>query len=268
MSIITVSRGTFSGGKMLAECLARRLDYRCIDRDMLVRKAATGRVSEHDLRAALEEPPAFPGRFNHRRYIYLALIQAALAEEVRGGRAVYHGLAGHLLLRGAAGILRLRIIAPMEFRIRMAQERLNLSRSEVIAHIEEMDHDRRRWTQFLYGLDWGDPSLYDLVINLEHVEMEQACRIVVSMLEDGAFAFTPECQATMNDLATSSRVRAALALDPYTLNLEVEVECRGGRIWVRGDSLDDESAAIRRVAAGVPGVTDVMLEEAAPAASS
>jgi cytidylate kinase len=30
-----------------------------------------------------------------------------------------------------------------------------------------MDRDRRKWTQFLYGLDWGQPSLYDLVINLE-----------------------------------------------------------------------------------------------------
>ena len=103
---------------------------------MLVRKAATRRVSEYDLRAALELPPAFPGRFNHTRYIYLALIQAALIEEVRTGRAVYHGLAGHLLLKGAPGLLRLRIIAPMEYRIRTAQQRLNLSRGEVSAHIE------------------------------------------------------------------------------------------------------------------------------------
>ncbi|MFY9728823.1 MAG: cytidylate kinase family protein, partial [Bryobacteraceae bacterium] len=130
MAIITVSRGTFSGGKALAERLSKRLGYRCINRDMLVRKAATSRVSEHDLRAALELPPAFPGRFNHTRYVYLALIQAALTEEVRSGCAVYHGLAGHLLLKGAPGLLRLRIIAPMEYRIRMAQERLNLISSE------------------------------------------------------------------------------------------------------------------------------------------
>ena len=60
MAIITVSRGTFSGGKALAECLSRRLNYRCIDRDMLVRKAATPRVSDLQLRAALELPPASP----------------------------------------------------------------------------------------------------------------------------------------------------------------------------------------------------------------
>ncbi|MGA2149539.1 MAG: cytidylate kinase family protein [Bryobacteraceae bacterium] len=90
MAIITVSRGTFSGGKALAECLSKRLGYRCIDHDMLVRKAATRRVSEYDLRAALELPPASFGRLNHTRYVYLALIQAALTDEVGTGCAVYH----------------------------------------------------------------------------------------------------------------------------------------------------------------------------------
>jgi hypothetical protein len=93
MAIVTISRGTFSGGKMLAECLGRTLGYPCIDRDMLVKTAATASASEFDLRAALEQPPQFPGRFSHKRYIYLALMQAALAERVRGGDAVYHAAA-------------------------------------------------------------------------------------------------------------------------------------------------------------------------------
>jgi cytidylate kinase len=140
----------------------------------------------------LEEPPTLPGRFNHKRYIYLALIQAALMEEVRAGQAIYHGLAGHLLLRGAPGLLRLRIIAPMDFRIRVAQDRLKLSRSDAIAHIEKMDRDRHKWTQFLYGVDWGDPALYHLVINLEDISIDQACLLVISMLEQRGFEFTPE----------------------------------------------------------------------------
>ena len=144
MSVITITRGTFSGGMMLAEGLSGRLGYRCIDRDALVERAASERVSQQELRAALEETPAFPGRFNHKRYVYLCLIQAALMEEVRTGRAIYHGLGGHLLLKGAPALLRLRIIAPMDFRIRMAETRLKLSRGEVIAHIEKVDRDRRR----------------------------------------------------------------------------------------------------------------------------
>src|SRR5512140_900882 len=100
MPIITISRGSFSSGKSLGESLAKRLSYRCIDRDLVVKRAAACGVSEEDLRAALERPPKFFGQSPHTRYVYLALIQAALTAEVASGEAVYHGLAGHLLLAG------------------------------------------------------------------------------------------------------------------------------------------------------------------------
>jgi len=52
---------------------------------------------------------------------YLALVQAALAEEVRSGEVVYHGHVGHLLLQGGGPVLRVRVIAPLESRIGVAQ---------------------------------------------------------------------------------------------------------------------------------------------------
>jgi hypothetical protein len=43
--------------------------YRCIDRDVLVERAATPRVSQREIHSALEQPPTFPDRFNHKRYV-------------------------------------------------------------------------------------------------------------------------------------------------------------------------------------------------------
>ena len=165
MSVITISRGTFSGGLMLAECLSARLGYRSIGRDLIVEKAAVSGISQDVLLKALQKPPSFLERLHHSKYIYLALIQAALSEEVRTGSVVYHGNAGHLLLKGAP-VLRTRIIAPMKFRVEMAQERLNLTAAQAIEHIQRMDNERRKWTQYIYGVDWTDPSLYDIVLNL------------------------------------------------------------------------------------------------------
>jgi cytidylate kinase len=264
MSVITISRGTFSGGMILAKCLSQKLGYRCIDRDDIVQRAATRGVSERELHAALEQPPTSLSTFNHKKYIYLALIQAALTEAVREGHAIYHGLAGQLLLKGGVGVLRLRIIAPMEYRIQMAQERLGLSRGEVIGHIEKMDRDRHKWTQYLYGVDWEDPSLYDLVINLEHITIEQACRFVSEMTKETAFEFSPESQAAMNDLALASRVRAELALNPFTSNLEVTAEAHGGAVTIKG-SFSDQVEDIQRAAGSVPGVSGVTIHELPPA---
>ncbi len=264
MSVITISRGSFSGGKILAECLAQRLGYRCIDRDVIVERAAAYGVSQDDIREALEKPPGFMERFNHKRYLYLALVQAALTEEVRTGRAVYHGLAGHLLLKGGQPILRTRIIAPVEFRIQMVRDRLKYSRKDAIAYVEKVDQERQKWTQYLYGVDWGDPALYDIVINLQFISIEEACRIISSIVMKRCFEFTPECQQRMDDLAIASRVRADLAINPSTSNLEVEVDADSGVVAIRGKISDlDQVNEVKRVASAVSGVASVNLEEMA-----
>ncbi len=267
MSVITISRGSFSGGKTLAECLAKRLGYRCIDRDVIVERAAASGVSQEELLDALLKPPTFLERFKHRRYLYLALIQAALAEEVRTGKAVYHGIAGHLLLKGALPVLRVRIIAPVEFRVAMIQDRLKMSRPEALTYIEKVDQDRKKWTQFLYGVNWEDPALYDMVLNLENISIEEACEVLaVVVRRQRCFQFTEECQASMDNLALASRIRANLAINPPTSHLEVEVTASQGSVRIKGKVTSlDELDEVKRVTLLVPGVIAVNLDELVPA---
>ena len=68
---------------MLAEFLSKNLGYRCVDRDVIVERAAAHDVSQEELHAALQKPPTFLERIQHKKYLYLVLIQAALIEEVR-----------------------------------------------------------------------------------------------------------------------------------------------------------------------------------------
>jgi cytidylate kinase len=262
MSVITISRGTFSGGKLLAECLAHRLGYRCVDRDVIVERAAAHGVSQDLLRDALQKPPTFLERFGHKRYIYLTLIQAALTEEVKDGKAIYHGNAGHLLLRGGANVLRTRIIAPIEFRIRTMMERLKYSREEAAAFLQKGDEDRQKWTQFLYGVNWGDPSLYDVVINLEQMGIDEACGIISGMAKQPCFQFTAESRRSMKDLALASRVKADLVLDPKTSELELDVQASDGEVTISGKvPLLSEVDEIERVVRSTPGVAVLHLDE-------
>jgi cytidylate kinase len=266
MSVITISRGSFSGGKLLAECLAKRLGYRCIDRDVIVEKAAASGVSQKELHEAMLRPPTFLERFTHRKYLYLTLMQAALSEEVRTGRAVYHGNAGHLLLESGGPVLRTRIIAPRKFRIGMARKRLRLTESEAIDYISKTDQGRKKWAHYLYGVDWSDPALYDIVINLEYITIPEACETIATLVKaQSCFDFGPECQEVMDDLATASRVKAELALADPTSHLEFEVHSKQGAIRIRGKlSTPDLLPEVERIVRTVPAVKDVNLDEVAP----
>ncbi|MFY9725292.1 MAG: cytidylate kinase family protein [Bryobacteraceae bacterium] len=265
MSVITISRGSFSGGKMLAECVSQELGYRCVDRDVIVERAAAHGVSHEELRDALQKPPTFLERLRHKKYLYLVLIQAALIEEVRTGKAVYHGNAGHLLLKGGPHILRVRIIAPMELRVKLSQDRLKLSRAEALDYIARMDQDRRKWTQYLYGVDWGEASNYDVVLNLEFMNISEACQGVCTLARQRCFEFTPACQAAMDDLALGSRVRSELALNGATSHLEVEVVAKDRAVRIIGSVSNlREADEVRHIVAAVPGVETINLDELTP----
>ncbi|HKJ01113.1 MAG TPA: cytidylate kinase family protein [Longimicrobiales bacterium] len=258
MPIITISRGSGSGGQVLAEGVAQRLGYDVVSREEIVREAARFGAPEDGLRRALLRPPGLWDRFNHERRRYLAFVQAALAERVRGGQVVYHGNAGHLLLPGIDHVVCVRLIAPLEFRVRMLRERSGMTEDEALDHIHEVDRQRERWTLFLYGVDWLDPHLYDLSINLRTLEVEDAVDLVAVLSRAARFQPTEASRRSLEDLVLASRVRAALAADPRTASAEVRVRAEGGEVVLAGrlrsTALVD---AALDVAGGVDGVAAV-----------
>ncbi len=262
MPIITISRGSFSGGKAIAEALSRKLGYRCIDRDQVIQKAAEWGVSEDDLKTAIEKPPSFLGQSQHTKYLYLAFIQAALAQEAQKGDLIYHGLAGHLLLGKGPHVLRTRIIAPMEYRIAKVQDRLKFTRKQAVAYIKNMDEERRKWTQFLYGVDWTDASLYDLVVNLEQMSPLEACDVIAAAAELKCFAGSPATERAIDDLAMASLIKANLAMNPETSDPQLEVIAESGAVSIKGKiDAPGQAKKIRNFVRTIPGVKEVHLHE-------
>ncbi len=214
MSVITISRGTQSGGQRLANCLAMNLGYKLISREVLVEAAQRYGVSEESLARGLEQPPSFWDRFRIDRQIYMTAIRAALCQLVREDNVVYHGNAGHLLLHGVDHVLRVRVIAPLVSRVKAAMATQGLDEKQAEAFIREKDEARISWTRFLYGVEWRDPSLYDLVLNLEKVSIETACNVIVCMSERSEFRMTEESLHQLEDLYVASHVKAKLFLNP------------------------------------------------------
>jgi cytidylate kinase len=263
MSVITISRGSFLGGKRLAERLAKDLGFRCVDREVIIDKVAAAGVSHDNLREALTRPPSVFDRWiTHRKHVYLALLRAALAEEVKDGGIVYHGYAGHLLLDGAGPVFRVRVIASTEFRLNIAQRELEMSRDRALDYLHKVDQERARWTRALYGVSWDDPSHYDMVLNLGHLfDIEEASKLLASTVrEHKCLEFTPARKAAMYDFALASRVHAAMASNPHTEVLHLTVKSLNGVVSIEGTLEDDEQIKeVDRVARAVPGVKDVQL---------
>jgi len=258
MSIVTISRGTFSGGQSLAGCVAEQLGYRCVAREVLTKAAKQYGVDEERIYKSLIEKPGFLERRTLERIHYTAYIQAALCSEVQGDNVLYHGHAGHLLLKGVPHVLRVRVIANMEQRIKAAMERQGLGREEAIEHIEHVDEGRAKWVKYLYGVDWTDPSLYDLVINLDHVSIASACDLIYASVSLGEFTTTPDSQKIMDDLVISTEARARIARDGSIGDAELELEAHAGVVTIMGTigSLE-EADKVKEIVRSTRGVKEV-----------
>lgn len=258
MPIITISRGSGSGGRLLAEALGETLGYEVASREEVVHEASAFGATEEALQAALLKPPGLWDRVHHERHRYLAFVQAALCHRVRNGRIVYHGNAGHLLLPGIDHVICVRLIAPVEFRVRLLRERTGMSEAEAVDHCHKVDRQREKWTRFLYGVDWLDPHLYDLSVNLRTMAVEDAVETVAVLSRAPRFQPTEESRRAMADLLLSSRVRAALAADDRTASAEVGLRANDGVVFLRG-RLRPASlvSAVIEVAGGVEGVERV-----------
>jgi len=249
MPIITITRGTLSGGELLAENLGARLGLKVLSREVVVEAAKSYGVSEEELQRSLQSPPGFWDKLSHKREQYILAAQAALAEMVEDDNVVYHGLVGQLLLRDLPNVLKVRIIAPQEYRVRSAMIELNISREAAIKHIDGADVARRNWVRKVYNVDVTDPTLYDLVLNLGHMSMETATELIVDLLGREDFRSTAETQQQLKDFAVLTRIRATLALKSEFTDADIEVSVNHGvvDVAVPAGHSDRRSAVVRFV---------------------
>lgn len=206
MPIITISRGTMSGGRSTAECLASALGYPSVGREILQEAARRVGVPVEDLSGKLEAPPSLFQRLTQERKRYLLAVQTALAEHCTTGSLVYHGLAGQFLLKDLPGVLAARLIAPLEMRVRtLTSSHHRMTQKAAEEFIQNVDEERRRWVKQMYGADVEDPSLYDLTVNLEFISLETACVIIAEASAQPQFEVTAEVKKRLEDFATECR---------------------------------------------------------------
>jgi len=266
VAIITVSRGSMSGGAALAQCLAKRLGYSCLTREVIVQEAERLMSPNHDRPVSAKIAIGAWERLTIDRCLYFAAVQSALASACLSGNVVYHGHSGHLLLKEVPAVLKIRLIAPLAMRIHTVMEHQGLDYETARDYISDIDRERARWTKFVYGVDWMDPLNYDLVINLADIDVETACEMVATVVHRQPWANTELLKNKLADFALACRVKLALAESPECRATCLNTTAHDGKVEILGEVGGSGSLLRRRgpseeklraVAEKVEGVKEV-----------
>jgi hypothetical protein len=244
-----------SGAQVIAQCLSHSSGYRCVSREDLVpRVNRYGEIAAR-VTASIGEATRNYGKFSELRRPFKILMRLALLECARQDHLAYFGYSGHLLVEGIAHFIRVRLIAPVELRVKTTMERMRCTEDQARSYIRQSDEERTHWARFMYGKNISDPRLYDLCINLDRMSFSTACSMLIGTLGEKEFQPTEESLTVMENMYTAAQVEAALATDPRTYSYEISVTVDSGTANLKGPYLEDaEKSVVLDIAASVPGI--------------
>jgi cytidylate kinase len=205
MTVITISRQYGSGGRDVARLLCERLGYRYFDRTLMAQLGQDRGVlpeqivdlaeHRHQVQGLLErvfaaaidpfgDPGAWalPAQREAQQRTSAETFQSLVLAAHQRGDVVIMGRGGQVVLRGAPDVLHVRLVAPVEQRVRRVQWREGLDIEDARARIAERDEASLDYVQHYYNADVDDPLLYDLVLNMHTLTPAGAAELIVAAL--------------------------------------------------------------------------------------
>ena len=266
MAIITISHEMGAGGPEIGMTVAQRLGYRYADHELILDTAQRYGLLEEKLSHLDESKPSFFERLDTETHQYITAIQTTLLEFADQDNVVLMGRSGQWLLRGIPHVLRVRVKAPFELRVKRALKKMAGQMGEAVNPrtvtdmVRRDDAEKAGRFRYLYELDINDPSLYELVLNTEKVSTETAVELVATAARRPDFATTEAGRQVVADRALASRVQVALATQPETRKYRITVEAQQGVVTLEATAALDQAVEVARTVHGVRDVRTRQVE--------
>jgi cytidylate kinase len=232
MGIITISRGSYSRGKEIAERLSQKLGYQCISREILLKASRDFNVPEVKLLQAIQDAPSVLDRLKHGKKKYIAFIRKAFLEQIQKDNIIYHGLAGQFFTSDLPNILKVRITADFNFRIKVVMKRENVSEEKARQILTKIDEERTKWSMFLYGIDTKAPELYDIILHIDTITVNDAVDILYNYAKLPCFQTTVDSQKKLKDMLIAAKAYSVI-VKKFP---EANVKCKDGVVLISVES--------------------------------
>ncbi|MBR5166112.1 MAG: cytidylate kinase-like family protein [Ruminococcus sp.] len=178
--IISVGREFGSGGRVIAEALAKRFDIPIYDRHLITEIANKTGMSPEEIEK-LNEAPNLP-LISRRVRGFSNSIEDNIAEmqfdfirkKAESGESfVVVGRCSETKLKGFDGLVSLFILGDMDAKIKRVMEIYEMNEHDAKSFIEKKDKKRKRYHNYHVHMHWGDSRLYDLSINSSRLGIEK-----------------------------------------------------------------------------------------------
>jgi cytidylate kinase len=189
LPVVTISREPGSGGEIIAKNLSEKLGFDLFHQEVIHEMAQVANVSktlcktldekglntlENWISSLVDDRHLWPDQ-------YLQHLMKVVGAIGKHGRAVIVGRGANFVLP-PHGLFRVRVIAPMEDRVRHVVEYFNVTKDQAKRRIVQTESDRRAFIRKYFHVDIADPKYYDMIVNTGTFTLDQATDAIANAM--------------------------------------------------------------------------------------
>ena len=187
LKVITISRTTGCGARIIAKKLAEDLGYSIWDKELLLAMADDSKI-KRNLLDKLDEKylnelssigSNFIGDYSLNNYVYKKELAKLLFAICKQNKAIIIGRGANYLIKNA---LHIKLDASLDKRITKIAKELNVSDEEAKKEIIKSDKDRHNFTVEAFGKEVVSHFQYDLTISTNRFTVDDTCEIIKTAL--------------------------------------------------------------------------------------
>jgi cytidylate kinase len=169
MAIITISRELAALGDETAHELAKLLDYRLVDKQVLEEQIKSHGVVGRKFEKYDERKPSFWASLSQDRDDYLHYLKTAVFTEAEKGNCVFIGRGANVIFKDVPGVISVFLVASLEIRIERVKSYFHCDDKRARQIISQSDRDRAGFHRYFFDIEWKEPGNYHLALNTGHL---------------------------------------------------------------------------------------------------
>lgn len=262
MPVIAMNQEMGSLGKDVAQALAEELGLAQVTHEVVDHVAEKMHKRKSLIRRVMEGKAGMLDRMSTNSRSVSTYVAEEVYELAERGNIIIRGWGATYLLRSIPHIPCVRVCASMDRRVEWMMRRLDTDDEELVrAELKHSDAAHTHNMNVRFGVTWGDPLLYDLVLNTDRVSVAGCVAQIKTLLTLPEFKETPESRKQLANAALEAHVRAALRFDDETDHVNISISASGGDVKLEGVVVDEaERKAAERVTRAVKGVKSVEVD--------
>ncbi len=262
MTVIAMTREMGTLGKDVAHGLAVELGLGLVHHE-LVRKEIAGKldVEPSDVHRFLEGTPSLWDRWKIDERRLSRYTREEILELADRGNVLIRGWGAPYLLKDVPHVVRVRVCAPMSFRIGEMKKRLSIEDADVARReIEKNDAAHTRAMRSFFDTDWEHPLNYHMVLNTGCTPVIACIDQIRLLIQNPAFERTDASRQILRDKLLETRISDAL--DEHVAQgfsgSSVDVSVSNGRVTLTGTAYGrPDISAVEELVRQIGGVESV-----------